>query len=133
MNDISKLEPLHEARAWLAHIVSTLKGYNFNYTNENDLQNGIRQVFETMDAPFESEYRLSDKDRIDFYWPKSKIGVEVKIDHALSALTRQVHRYVQHDSIEGLLIVSGKVRLNAVPQIISGKPVQIHSLIGSLL
>lgn len=133
MTDIVALKPRQQPRAWLDYLSSEIAQYNFNYSNEADLQNGLRQVFETIDSPFKSEYKLSDKDRIDFYWPDSKIGVEVKISHPLAALTRQVHRYLQHEEISGILIVSGRVRLNQIPQIISGKPVQIHSLIGSLL
>jgi hypothetical protein len=133
VSDIISLEPRYQAKTWLKTIDDLLKQYNFNYTNEDELQRGIGEVFGTIDEPFVSECIISKADRIDFYWPGPQIGVEVKIKHSLSALTRQVHRYVQHDSIRGLLIVSGKVRLNEIPHTISGKPVLIHSLVGSLL
>lgn len=133
MSDIVKLEPRIKAETWLKELDSLLKQYNFNYTCEADLQVGIKEVFETLESPFQSECILSKEDRIDFYWPETMIGVEVKIKHSLSALTRQVHRYVQHESIRGILIVSAKARLNQIPQMINGKPVLIHSLVGSLL
>jgi hypothetical protein len=121
------------AKSWLETLVAELKKYNFNYTNEDDLQRGILEVFMTLKKPLKREYRISDKDRIDFYWPEHRVGVEVKIDHALSALTRQVHRYVQHEDIQGILVVTGKVRLNAIPAVINKKPVYLHSLATSLL
>jgi len=133
VSDIVKLEPRIKAETWLKELDSLLKQYNFNYTCEADLQVGIKEVFETLESPFQSECILSKEDRIDFYWPETMIGVEVKIKHSLSALTRQVHRYVQHESIRGILIVSAKARLNQIPQMINGKPVLIHSLVGSLL
>ena len=133
MSDIVSLDPRNSTKSWLEHIVGELKRYNFSYTNEGDLQEGIKQIFGTLDEPFEREHVLSKQDRVDFYFPRQKIGVEVKIDHALSALTRQVHRYVQHDDIRGLLVVTGKMRLNAIPETINNKPVYLHSLVTSLL
>jgi len=133
VSDIISLEPRYVAETWLKTIDDLLKQYNFNYTNEAELQCGIKEVFGTIDEPFVSECILSKDDRIDFYWPGPQIGVEVKIKHSLSALTRQVHRYVQHESIKGILVVSGKARLNQIPHTINGKPVLIHSLMGSLL
>jgi hypothetical protein len=133
VSDITHLEPRHRAEAWLKTLDELLTEYNFNFTSEAELQDGIMQVFQTLDEPFTSECIISKEDRIDFYWPGPGVGVEVKIKHSLSALTRQVHRYLQHESVKGILIVSGKSRLNELPQIISGKPVLIHSLIGSLL
>ena len=132
MSDVVNLDS-RNTKAWLERLVKELKGYSFNYTNEDDLQRGIHEVFSMIDEPLEREYILSSKDRIDFYWPRHKVGVEVKIDHALTALTRQVHRYVQHEDINGILVVTGKIRLNAIPQTINGKPVYLHSLIASLL
>lgn len=133
MSDIVQLEPRYKPETWLKTLDDLLKQYNFNYGNESELQDGIMEVFQTLDEPFTSECIISKADRIDFYWPGPQIGVEVKIKHSLSALTRQVHRYVQHESIKGILIVSGKIRLSEIPQTINGKPVLIHSLVGSLL
>lgn len=133
MSDVVSLDPRNSTKAWLEHLIVALKKYRFNYTNERDLQDGIQQVFETLDEPFEREYVLSKADRLDFYWPNQKVGVEVKIDHALSALTRQIHRYVQHEDIRGVLVVTGKLRLNAIPTEINKKPVYLHSLATSLL
>lgn len=133
MTDIVQLEPRYKPETWLKTLDDLLKQYNFNYTNESELQDGINEVFGTLEDAFISEHIISKADRIDFYWPGPQIGVEVKIKHSLSALTRQVHRYVQHESIRGILVVSGKIRLNEMPHIINGKPVLIHSLVGSLL
>jgi len=133
VSDIVQLEPRFKAETWLKELDCLLKQYNFNYTSERELQDGITEVFATLEPAFQSECILSKEDRVDFYWPDAQVGVEVKIKHSLSALTRQVHRYVQHESIKGILIVSGKARLNQIPHIINGKPVLIHSLLGSSL
>ena len=133
MGELVGLQAHGEAREWLDTLVSTLQKYSFSYTNEDELQQGVFAVLETLKEPFEREYVLSKSDRVDFYFPKQKVGIEAKIDHSLSALTRQIHRYVQHEEIDGILVVSGKVRLMNLPESINKKPVRCYSLIGSLL
>lgn len=120
--------------AAMERITMALSAYTFGYSDESELQAGMEKAFAADGVGgFEREYRLSDSDRIDFYWPETGIGVEAKIDHSLSALTRQVHRYMQHDAIRGLIVVSGKVRLLRLPERINDKPVHCHSLLGSVL
>lgn len=133
MADISDIGARGEAREWLEALIKEMSQYNFAYSNEDDLQRGIVQVLDGLGEPYEREHRLSKEDRIDFYFPVKKVGVEVKIDHPLSALTRQLMRYAQHEAIDGLLLVSGKLRLSNMPESMNGKPLRIHSLIGSLL
>lgn len=133
MSDISDIGARGEAREWLNGLAKELSQYSFNYSSEDDLQRGMAQVFDAMGEPYEREHRLSKEDRIDFYFPMKKVGVEVKIDHPLSALTRQLMRYVQHEAIDGLMLVSGKMRLTNMPDKMNGKPLVIHSLLGSLL
>lgn len=61
------------------------------------------------------------------------IAIEVKVDGSLAALTRQLHRYAQHDEVAALVAVSPRARHTAIPREISGKPVRMVSLLGSAL
>lgn len=133
MSDIISLSPRFDAIRWIEHLSLTLSKYRFSFSHEKDLQAGIRTAFAVMGGEFISEHRLSDSDIVDFYWPEQKVAVEVKIDHSLSDLTRQIHRYVQHDSVHGLLLVTSKTRLTNLPEDINRKPVRSHNLLGSLL
>ena len=133
MSDIISLSPRVDAIQWIEHLSATLSNYRFNFSNEKELQVGLAKVFEALEEPFTAEHRLSDSDIIDFYWPGKKVGVEVKIDHTLSGLTRQIHRYVQHDAILGLLVVTSKPRLTNMPEDMNNKPIRCHSLLASLL
>jgi hypothetical protein len=76
------------------------------------------------------EVELSPEDRIDFLVGGTlRIGVEVKVDGATSALVRQLQRYAQHETIAGLLVVSTRAHHRAVPSTLSGKPVVVASLL----
>jgi hypothetical protein len=133
MSDILSLSPRVDAIQWIEHLSKMLSGYRFNFSNEKDLQAGLGKVFMKLDEVFFPEHRLSDEDIVDFYFPAKKIGVEAKIDHSLSDLTRQIHRYVQHDSILGILVVTSKARLANLPEEMNHKPIRCHSLLGSVL
>lgn len=133
MSDILSISPRIEAIQWIEHLESVLGKYRFNFINEKELQAGMAKAFARMEEPFEREYKLSDEDIVDFYWPNKKVGLEAKIDHSLSDLTRQLFRYCQHTSILGILVVTSKARLANLPEEMSNKPVRCHSLLGSLL
>lgn len=133
MSDVLSLTPRVDAIQWIEHLGTVLNKYRFNFSNEKDLQAGMRRVFEKLGEEFTYEHRLSDDDIVDFYFPNKKVGIEAKIDHSLSDLTRQIHRYVQHESILGILVVTSKTRLANLPEEMNNKPIRCHSLIGSLL
>ena len=133
MSDILSLNPRVDAIQWIEHLSKVLSKYRFNFSNEKDLQAGMRKVFDSMGEEFTYEHRLSDEDIVDFYFVGKKVGVEAKIDHSLSDLTRQLFRYAQHESILGILVVTSKARLANLPEEMNHKPIRCHSLIGSVL
>jgi hypothetical protein len=133
VSGIVSLSPRVDAIQWIEHLSSVLGRYRFNFSNEKELQAGIKKAFDTIDGVFIAEHRLSNEDIVDFFWPEKKIAVEVKIDHSLSALTRQIHRYAQHESVLGILVVTSKMRLTGLPEEINHKYVRCHSLLGSML
>jgi len=133
MSDIVSLSPRVDAIQWIEHLSSVLGRYRFNFSNEKELQAGIGKVFGTLGGVFFAEHRLSDEDIVDFYWPEKKVAVEAKIDHSLSELTRQIHRYVQHEEVRGILLVTSKTRLANLPEDMNHKPIRCHSLLGSML
>jgi hypothetical protein len=133
MSDLLSISPRIEAIQWIEHLSTVLNRYRFNFSNEKDLQAGLEKAFNTLGCAFTREHKLSDDDIVDFYWPEKLVGVEAKIDHSLSDLTRQIHRYVQHESILGILVVTSKTRLANLPEEMNHKPIRCHSLIGSML
>jgi hypothetical protein len=105
---------LHEVMALVARHV-------FAFADEIELQDGLATVLSPLSPA--REVRFGAADRIDFLLPGG-IGIEVKIDGSLSALTRQVHRYAQRDEITALIVVTNRHRLTRLPETINSKPVR---------
>jgi hypothetical protein len=113
-------------------LARAIESYRFNIGTELELQDGIERVlsrqYETV--PVRRDVKIG-KDRIDFV--VGSIGIEVKIGGTLSALTRQIHRYIQDETLHGLLVVTTKSGHRQMPEAINGKPVRVLYLMGSLL
>lgn len=103
----------------------------FRVSTEGDLQDSIARVLTGCGIDFDREVRLNSADVIDFV--VGTTGIEVKIKGSLPALTRQLHRYAQHDRIQSLVVVTNRARLRSVPDVLNGKPVAVYSLLGSSL
>lgn len=130
MNPPDDLLPLSQARKVIQETKETIHKYSFRFSNERELQEGLSQV---LGPGWAREHRLSDDDRADFFHEESGVVIEAKIDHGLTPLTRQIHRYLQHKEVTGVLVVTSKMSLGRMPPTISGKPVSIATLIGSIL
>jgi hypothetical protein len=116
-----------DVRSGLAEIAALLQRHAFTFADERELQEGIAAVLAPLGPA--REVRVGARDRIDFLLPGG-IGVEVKIDGSLSALTRQAHRYAQRAEIAALIIVTNRHRLAQLPDTISGKPVRVVTVGG---
>lgn len=100
-----------------------LMRYRFNHTSEAELQDGVAEVLGRHGLAFEREAALDGRDRIDFL--VGALGVEIKVDGSLSLVTRQVHRYLQCDRVEGLVVLTSRQKHANLPPEINGKPVQV--------
>lgn len=115
----------------LARLVRALSSYHYRYTNEKELQAAIESALIAQGFTFEREVRLAPGDIADFMVPPG-ICVEVKIDGGLSDLTRQLHRYAQHDAVQTLLLVTSRSRLVNQPAMLNGKLLVCLRLLGAL-
>lgn len=104
----------------LSHLISR---YRFNYSNEQDLQQGIERVLLAASVEFEREVRLTSHDRIDFM--AGDVGIEVKVGHTPAQVMRQIHRYAQLEPIKELLVVTSRCRHAAIPELVNEKPVVV--------
>ena len=101
-------------------IAEALDTFSFHYQNEFDLQTGIGFVLTQMKAEFRREVPLTKKDRIDFL--VDKIGIEVKTDGSLAAVTRQLWRYAECPEIDSLVLVTTRQAHRNMPDKLLGKP-----------
>jgi hypothetical protein len=107
----------------------TLGSARFRYTSELELQDGIAELFTARGIAFERERQLGP-DRVDFFI--AGIAIEVKIEGSLSDVTRQLHRYSEHPDVTGVVLVTTRARHNAMPNLMTAKPVDVIHLLGSV-
>lgn len=109
------------------HSLLIQKG-RFDYSDEKICQNQIESFLISNRISFFREYSIADVGITDFYFPKSKIVLEVKAGKAWSkrGVFRQCERYCSHPEVHGLILATGKIQ--GLPPIIFGKPVLIYQL-----
>jgi len=107
----------------VAEIESLLRSYSFCFSSEAELQAGLASALKGFE--FQREFTLSQKDRIDFLI--GDIGLEVKVEGNLAAVTRQLHRYSEFRKIGALILVTTRMRhAIGLPVEMNGKPLRIH-------
>ena len=114
----------------LLSVLDILRTHRFRFTREAELQEAIFALLTAANIDFARECILTPTDRIDFL--VGGLGIEVKIDGSLAALTRQAHRYTALPSIESLLVVTSRFRLTDLPPTLNGKRVECFR-VGSFL
>jgi hypothetical protein len=80
----------------------------FSIHNEKILQEEIEDELIRNNIEYIREYRLSNKSIIDFYFPKEKIGMEIKIKGSVFKIFEQVERYAEFDEISEIILASSK-------------------------
>lgn len=106
-------------------LLENLAGSKLGLTNETAAQDSIEEMLKRMGVGYEREASLSSKDRIDFL-VEGKIGIEVKVSGSLTEVTRQVARYLDHDEVEGVVLVSTRPNHAQVPRTLRGKTVMVY-------
>jgi hypothetical protein len=111
----------------VATVDRALRTHRFRYSGERELQAGIEQVLRAAGLEVKREAPLGDAGTIDFLI--ESLGIEIKVRGSRADVTRQVHRYLQHDALAGVLVVTTRAALARLPPRISGKPVFTHHLV----
>lgn len=113
----------------IGRVAALLAGRGYRYRDERDLQAELARVLEAgWPDPVLREVPLAGAGIIDFL--VGTIGLEVKVDGGVSAVTRQLSRYLQSQALEGVLLVSTVAGHAAVPRELHGKPIGVVQLIG---
>ncbi len=108
-------------------LVTAIRGYQFNFSNEADLQAGIEEVLKAQGFSFERECVLEGAGVIDFLL-EGGIGIEVKIKGSPVLVTRQLLRYAGCEAVKELVLVTARSRLGDLPDTLQGKRVTVVSL-----
>lgn len=108
----------------VAIVRQALVAYRFACNSETDLQEAVASVLREAGVPFDREYRLGPRDRVDFLIDGS-VAVELKIDGSFSEVLRQLHRYSEHDTVKALVLVTTRAQHRAMPPEMNGKRVDV--------
>lgn len=106
------------------NIFSTMNLYKFNLSDEKILQEQIFSVLKGKVNNLKKEYRLNEKDIVDFY--VDGIGIEIKIKGTVKNIYRQLERYSLSDKIHSLILVSSKYM--GLPETINNKNIYFYNL-----
>ena len=112
-------------------ICLALKHNRLSFYNETRLHDAIKLVLDGEKIVYSHEHVLNAKDRIDFYIPSEKIGIEAKIKGSLSVTLRQLSRYCDCQQINELIVVTSRLG-HRFPEELCGKPVVTCKIIRSL-
>jgi len=93
-------------RARAEEIVAVLRSFVIPADNEAAMQSVIERIMRIRNYDFRREVILSDADRIDFM--VGTIGLECKVAGTPAAVMAQCGRYLEHDAIESLILVTTK-------------------------
>lgn len=110
-------------------IAAAVRGFRFRYASEDELQRGIAKALAGAGFVVEREVRLDGASRIDLL--VDRVGIEVKVDGNARTVARQCARYLAHEPLDGLILVTNRVRHLRLPAEVNGKPIIVIELAGA--
>jgi hypothetical protein len=105
-----------------------LSATKFVFSNEIELHLGIAQLLDSLGVHYQTEVSMTPEDRIDFFL-EGKIGIEVKVDGSTPAVTRQLWRYAQQETIDEIILITTRSKHRTIVGPINGKAVYIVHLL----
>lgn len=115
-----------DALTTVARLVELLNRYRLPFGQELAMQEAVALVLTTAGVPFSREHDLGPGvGRIDFFLEADGIGLELKVKGSPGEVAAQLYRYAKSPAVHALILVSGRVRLGALPSAIAGKPLTV--------
>ena len=106
----------------LLEALRRLRSYRYLAATEDELQAQLAQALVQEGVAFAREHRLTAEDRVDFYLPRWRAAVEVKVDGSPAEVLRQLHRYSACADVACLVLVTRRARHGNLPSAIGAKP-----------
>lgn len=103
-----------------AEIVALIERHRYTVTCEAELQLAIGRVLTAAGISYSSEVRLSARDRPDIM--VGTTALELKVAGSRAPVLRQIMRYLQHEAVVAVILVTTMRRLSMPPSAL-GKPI----------
>lgn len=104
-------------------ICQLCQSLSFRGSNELELQDSLEKLLRSHFSEVTREAKLSPTDRVDFL--VERVAVEIKVDGSPMAVTRQLQKYLEHQEVDGVVLVTTRRKHLAVPDTLAGKPVRV--------
>ena len=111
-----------------SELVTLLRPFSASTATERELQDAIEEKLSSVDASFVREHSFGPKNRIDFFFPDSGVGLEIKIKGTLASVTRQLFRYAEQEEVTELVLCTTLRRHRRLPSTLAGKPLDLVCL-----
>lgn len=92
-------------------LINIFTMYRFDLYDEIVFQQQIEMTLKKSlpHIKFLKEYRLDDKNIVDFYFPQYKLAIEMKIKgQNMNSVYKQIRRYCEFDEVDGIFLLSSK-------------------------
>ena len=106
-------------------VLAILRQYGYATGTEMLVHEGVARVLTTHGISFEREKVLSPRDRIEFYLPVQRLGIECKISGSEASVLRQCMRYMQSEWIDQLALMTNRNKHRRIPESLNKKPLHL--------
>jgi hypothetical protein len=93
-------------------VLQQVSRYRLSTSTERELHAELERLFETL-LPFEDikhEYSCERIYRLDFYIPRFRLGIEVKVAGSADEVARQLEGYAKSSQIQWLVLITAHLR-----------------------
>ena len=112
-------------------IAEAIGRYRYNFQSEAELEAGIARGLTELGVAFERQVTIGAGAVIDLL--AGAVGVEIKVEGGLGAITRQLFRYATSPMIAALILVTRRgAHRRAFPATMHGKPFRVVVIEGPL-
>lgn len=111
-----------------AELKTLIESYAYIFSNEIQLQDGIKKTFDMNSVQYEREKTFGNN-RIDFV--HSTIAIEIKIKQPAMKVLKQLHRYAQIDTITEIMLITSR-SMHKMPPTLNDKTLTVIRLNTSL-
>lgn len=110
-------------------VAEAIGHHRFRYANEDMLQRGLAGALTLDGFDVRREVWIAEGCRIDLL--VGRVGVEVKVGGSARDVVRQCVRYLESDLLDGLVLVTSRVRHHLDSMEVGDKPVRVVQLAGA--